>query len=76
MNSTCTFVLRKNMSTNRIKFGKRMQKREHTVMGQVGYKQYLAPKFHRELTHLLHCLVLLGNERTLWVSDPVMTIVI
>ena len=53
-----------------------MQKREHTVMGQVDYKQYLVPKFHQELARLLRSLLLLSNERTLWVLHPVMTIVI
>jgi hypothetical protein len=55
---------------------KEIKMREHTVMGQVEYKQYLAPKFHQEPAHLLHCPLLLSNERTLWVSYLEMTIVI
>lgn len=55
---------------------KELKKREHTVMGQVEYKQYLAPKFHQEPVCLLHCPVPLSNERTLWVPCLVMTLVI
>lgn len=47
-----------------------------TVMEQVDYKQYLAPKSHQELECLLHHSLLLSSEKKLGGLIHVMTIAI